>query len=305
MKTPETSASDISPDSWVDSLAPPAVRPYLRLARMDRPIGIWLLLLPCWWSVTLASDGWPNILIMAQFAVGATVMRGAGCTINDIVDRDIDAKVARTASRPIPSGDVSVKQALVFLALQLIVGLSVLAQFNQFAFLLTLSSLVLVVLYPFAKRFTYWPQLVLGLTFNWGALVGWATVRGQLDWPAVALYAGGVFWTLGYDTIYAHQDKQDDILIGIKSSALALGEQTKTGLLLFYGATITLFGLSGYLIDAHTPFYVGLGLCAGHLVWQVRTVDIHNPGVCMAKFKSNRDFGLAVLAVIMFNALIL
>jgi 4-hydroxybenzoate polyprenyltransferase len=305
MTKPDPSASDTNSDNWVDRLAPEAMRPYLRLARMDGPIGTWLLLLPCWWSVALATDGWPDLKLLILFAVGATVMRGAGCTINDIVDRDFDAKVARTALRPIPNGDVSVKQALVFLALQLGLGLAVLSQLNQFAFLLAVSSLGLVVLYPFAKRFTYWPQLVLGLAFNWGALVGWAAVRGTLDWPAIALYAGGVFWTLGYDTIYAHQDKEDDVLVGVKSSALALGEKTQSWLYVFYGAAILLFALSGYLIHAHMHFYVGLGLCAIHLIWQVRTVDINTPSACHAKFKSNRDFGLAVLAVVIFNALVL
>ncbi len=255
--------------------------------------------------MALATDGWPDILIMAQFAVGALVMRGAGCTINDIVDRDIDAKVARTASRPIPSGDVSLKQAFVFLVLQLGIGGAVLSQFNQFAFLLAISSLWLVVLYPFAKRFTYWPQLVLGFALNWGALVGWAAVTGGLDWPAVALYIGGIFWTLGYDTIYAHQDKKDDVLIGVKSLALALGDKTQTWLAGFYSAMILLFGLSGYLISAHIHFYIGLCLCACHLIWQLKTVDLDIPSACRAKFLSNRDFGLGVLAVIIFNALIL
>ncbi len=301
----QRSASDIKQDSWVDRLAPVSARPYLRLARMDRPIGTWLLLLPCWWSVALASDGWPSLLLLAQFAVGAAVMRGAGCTINDIVDRDFDAKVARTALRPIPSGDVTVRQALVFLALQLGMGFAILSQFNEFAFLLALSSMGLVVLYPFAKRFTYWPQLVLGLAINWGALVGWAAVRGQLDWPAIALYAGGVFWTLGYDTIYAHQDKQDDIQIGVKSSALALGDNTKTWLIAFYGLAIVLAGLGGYLIDSHIHLYAGLALCAVHLIWQIHSVDIYNPADCHAKFLSNRDFGLAVFAVFTFNALLL
>jgi 4-hydroxybenzoate polyprenyltransferase len=305
MTTPNTSASDIRTDSWVEWLAPSIMRPYLRLARVDRPIGTWLLLLPCWWSVALATGGWPDFTLMAQFAIGAFVMRGAGCTINDIVDRNFDAKVARTVLRPIANGDITVRQALLFLMLQLSIGMMVVSQFNPYAMLLAISSLGLVVLYPFAKRFTYWPQLVLGLTFNWGALVGWAAVRGELGWPAVALYVGGVFWTLGYDTIYAHQDKEDDVLIGVKSSALALGDKTQAGLFIFYGATVLSFGLSGYLIDAQIYFYAGLAICAAHLIRQAVTVDISNPPACLAMFKSNRNFGIGILAVIIFNALVL
>ncbi len=302
MVQPEHAASDIPARSWVDRFAPAVIRPYLVLARMDRPIGTWLLLLPCWWSVALAVDpataGWPDVRLMALFAIGALVMRGAGCTINDIVDRDIDAKVARTALRPIPSGAVSVPQAVAFLALQLLCGLAVMVQFNTYTMVLGISSLGLVVLYPFAKRFTYWPQLILGLTFNWGALLGWSAVRGQLDWPAIALYAAGVAWTLGYDTIYAHQDKEDDIQIGVKSTALKFGDNTVPWLMGFYTLAILLIGTAGYLGAIPWPFYVGLGLCAAHLAWQIVRVDVNNAADCMKKFKSNRDFGLLLFAAI-------
>ncbi|NQV43984.1 MAG: 4-hydroxybenzoate octaprenyltransferase [Rhodospirillales bacterium] len=295
--------TDIPPASWVDLFAPAALRPYLRLARLDRPIGTWLLLLPCWWSIALASDGdaitgTSLITLSALFAVGALVMRGAGCTLNDIVDRDFDGRVARTATRPIPSGDVTVRQAALFLCLQLAAGLMVLSQLNVFTFWMAVASLGLVAIYPFAKRYTYWPQLVLGLTFNWGALLGWTAIRGQLDAPAVALYAAGILWTLGYDTIYAHQDKEDDALIGIKSTALKLGDATQHWLFGFYAGAIVLIALAGYLAGLSLAFYGGLLLCALHLAWQAWRVDIHAPTDCLATFKSNRDFGLLLTAAI-------
>ena len=296
-------ATDIPPASWVDRFAPATLRPYLRLARLDRPIGTWLLLLPCWWSIALASDGdaivEPSLItLFALFAVGSLVMRGAGCTLNDIVDRDFDGRVARTATRPIPSGDVSVRQATLFLCLQLTAGLMVLSQLNAFTFWVAVASLGLVALYPFAKRYTYWPQLVLGFTFNWGALLGWTAVRGQLDAPAVALYAAGILWTLGYDTIYAHQDKEDDVLIGVKSTALKLGEATRPWLFGFYAGAIAFIALAGYLAGLSLAFYAGLVLCALHLAWQAWHVDIHTPADCLATFKSNRDFGLLLTASI-------
>jgi len=222
----QVSASDIPPQSWIDRVPGEGLRPYLRLARLDRPIGTWLLLLPCWWATAMAAPGWPDPWFLGLFAVGALVMRGAGCTVNDIADREFDKKVARTAGRPIASGQVSVAQALAFLALQLGIGLAVLLQFNGYTVILGVSSLALVAIYPFAKRVTYWPQFVLGLTFNWGALVGWAAVTGGLEAPAVLLYAAGILWTMGYDTIYAHQDKEDDVLIGVKSTALKFGAAT-------------------------------------------------------------------------------
>ncbi|MEK9672384.1 MAG: 4-hydroxybenzoate octaprenyltransferase [Rhodospirillaceae bacterium] len=303
-------ARDIPTGSWIDRLPVPAVRPYLRLIRMDRPIGTWLLLIPCWWSIALAASvpvlpvrpDWPDWRLMILFAIGSLVMRGAGCTVNDIADRDFDKRVARTALRPIASGQISVPQALVFLALLLAAGLAILMQLNRFAVILGASSLLLVALYPFAKRVTYWPQLVLGLTFNWGALLGWAAVHGWVDPPALALYAAGVVWTIGYDTIYSHQDKEYDVLIGVKSTAIKFGDGTIRWLIAFYGLTVTCLGLAGYLAGLHKVFYAGLGLGALHLAWQVRTLKTEDAKNCLVRFKSNRDFGLIVLAAIIAGA---
>ena len=293
--TVKSAASDIPALSWIDRLAPAAMRPYLRLARLDRPIGTWLLLFPCWWSVALAARTLPDPWLMALFAAGAVVMRGAGCTVNDLADREFDARVTRTAGRPIPSGEVSVPSALVFLGLQLLAGLLVLAQFNTFAIVLGAASLILIAVYPFMKRVTYWPQAVLGLTFNWGALLGWAAVHGELAAPALALYAGGVFWTLGYDTIYAHQDKDDDLMIGLKSSALKLGDATRVWLFVFYGGAAALLALAGTLAGLAWPFYAALALAGAQLAWQAGRVDTGVPKDCLAKFKSNRLFGWIVL----------
>jgi 4-hydroxybenzoate polyprenyltransferase len=291
-------ATDIPDQSWIDRLAPAGTRPFLRLARLDRPIGTWLLLIPCWWSVALATPGWPNVAFLVLFAIGAVVMRGAGCTVNDIVDREIDGRVARTATRPIASGQISVPQAGMFLALQLLLGLAVLVQFNVFTVVLGISSLVLIVFYPFMKRVTFWPQLFLGFTFNWGALLGWAAVKGDLAVPAILLYAAGVFWTLGYDTIYAHQDKEHDALIGIKSTALKLGAATRPWLAVFYAAAVLLMMAAGHLAGLQWPYFLGLAAAGLHLAWQVNGVDIDDPKDCLATFKSNRDFGLIVLASI-------
>ena len=296
--TQAPSASDIKPDHWTLRLAPVAARPYLRLARLDRPIGTWLLLLPCWWSLALASavEGvLPDWRLALLFAVGALVMRGAGCTYNDIVDRDIDERVARTASRPLPSGEVSLLQALIFLAIQLLVGLLILLQLNRFSIILGAASLVLVFTYPLMKRVTYWPQAFLGLTFNWGALIGWSAVTGSLDWPAILLYLGGIAWTLGYDTIYAHQDKEDDALIGVKSSALKLGDRSKPWLAAFYGVAVALFTGAGMAAGMGWTYAVAIAAVAAHFLWQVTSLDIHDPGNCLARFRANRDAGFLVL----------
>lgn len=221
------------------------MRPYARLARLDRPIGIWLLMFPCWWGTALASPTFPSPWFLILFALGATVMRAAGCVMNDIADRDFDARVARTANRPIASGVISVRQALAFMAALSLVGLLVVMQFNPFTVLLAAASLILVALYPFAKRVTDWPQAVLGLTFNWGALVGWSAVTGGLDLPALLLYAAGFFWTLGYDTIYAHQDKADDAVIGVRSTALRFGNRTRLWLTGFYSVATLLLAAAG------------------------------------------------------------
>jgi 4-hydroxybenzoate polyprenyltransferase len=268
----------------------------LRLVRADRPIGTWLLALPCWWSISLASPTWPDLRLFILFAIGALVMRGAGCTINDIIDRKLDACVARTSSRPIASGEISVLKAIIFLGFLLGFGLIVLLQFNAFAITLGITSLILVILYPFMKRLTYWPQLFLGFTFNWGALLGWAAVTGTIATPAIILYFAGVFWTLGYDTIYAHQDKKDDILIGVKSTALKLGDTTTMWLFGFYTTTVILLLLAGVLANLYWPFYLGLFLGSLQLVWQIKSINITDPKNCLSRFKSNRNFGLIIMA---------
>jgi 4-hydroxybenzoate polyprenyltransferase len=292
--------------NWVDTLAPAWLRPYLRLARLDRPIGSWLLLLPCWWSAALAAVAGhmraPSLWHLALFFVGAFAMRGAGCTWNDIVDRDLDGSVERTRSRPIPSGQVSVAQAATFLVLQSLTGFAVLMAFNAFAVALGIASLVIVSVYPFMKRITYWPQIVLGLAFSWGALMGWAASFGRLDGPALLLYAGSISWVIGYDTIYAHQDREDDALIGIKSTALLFGTRTKPMLALFYGAAVVLIGAAGFAAGTGIIFAVGLLAFAGHLAWQIVRLDIADPDNCLAVFKSDRDAGLILFAGLLLDA---
>jgi 4-hydroxybenzoate polyprenyltransferase len=289
-----------STGNWVDRAAPTWSRPYLRLARLDRPIGSWLLLIPCWWSAGLAAiaarDPWPRPWHLLLFFIGAFAMRGAGCTWNDIVDRDLDGRVERTRSRPIPSGQVSTAQATAFLVAQAVVGLIVLLQFNRFAVGVGIASLGIVAVYPFMKRITYWPQIVLGLAFSWGALMGWAAAFGRLDAPALVLYAGAISWVIGYDTIYAHQDREDDALIGIKSTALLFGPRTKPILALFYGLAVGLIGVSGLLAGAGAAFALGLAAFAGHLAWQIARLDIDDPDLCLRLFKANRDAGLILFA---------
>jgi 4-hydroxybenzoate polyprenyltransferase len=295
----KTGASDIRGDHWSLRLAPVAVEPYLRLIRFDRPIGTWLLLFPCWWGLALAGSAagvWPDWRLPVLFAVGALVMRGAGCTYNDIVDRDFDAMVARTAGRPIPSGQVSLRRAVLYLCALLLVGLAILLQFNGYTIALGVASLALVFTYPFMKRITYWPQAWLGLTFNWGALVGWTAVTGALAWPALLLYAGGFFWTLGYDTIYAHQDKEDDALIGVKSSALKLGARTRPWLAVFFAVAAALFLAAGLAAGLAWPFLAAVAAVALQFAWQTLAVDLDDPADCLGKFKSNRWAGWILLA---------
>jgi 4-hydroxybenzoate polyprenyltransferase len=286
--------------NWVDTLAPAWTRPYLRLARFDRPIGSWLLLMPCWWSAGLAAvaahASRPNLWHVLLFFIGAFAMRGAGCTWNDIVDRDLDGLVERTRSRPIPSGQVSVKGAATFLVAQAMVGLAVLLQFNRFTVLLGIASLAIVAVYPFLKRVTWWPQFGLGLAFSWGALMGWAGAFGRLDPAALILYAGAIAWVIAYDTIYAHQDREDDALIGIKSTARLFGERTKPALSLFFTLAIVLIGIAGSIAGAGLIFAVGLVAFAAHLGWQVWRLDIGDPDLCLRLFKSNRDAGLILFA---------
>jgi 4-hydroxybenzoate polyprenyltransferase len=302
------SASDIPRGNWVDTWLPKSARPYARLARFDRPIGTWLLLFPCWWSLALAIEDWTDVKtvfwLFFLFGIGAKIMRGAGCCLNDIADRDFDAGVARTKDRPIPSGQITVKQAFIFMAFLSAIGLTILLQFNWFAIGLGAASLILVAVYPLTKRFTYWPQFVLGLTFNWGALLGWAAVRGDIQLPAVVLYIAGIFWTLGYDTIYALQDKEDDAIIGIKSTALALSGNVRFWLYVFYAFTIGLMGVSGWLVALSWPFYVGLGLTALHGIWQVSDLKTEDPFDCLAKFKSNRLFSWLFLGGIVAGQII-
>ena len=292
--------------NWVDTLAPAWSRPYLRLSRLDRPIGSWLLLLPCWWSAALAAIAAharaPSLWHIVLFFIGAFAMRGAGCTWNDIVDRDLDKAVERTRSRPIPSGQVSAAQAGLFLVLQALLGFAVLISFNTFTIGLGIASLLIVAIYPFMKRITYWPQIVLGLAFSWGALMGWAGAFDRLDLPALLLYAGSISWVIGYDTIYAHQDRDDDALIGIKSTALLFGPRTKPMLALFYGLAVLFIGAAGVTAGAGFVFALGLFAFAAHLVWQIVRLDIADPDNCLAVFKSDRDAGLILFAGLLLDA---
>jgi len=295
--------ADAVKGNWVDHLAPPATRPYLRLARADRPIGTWLLLIPCWWGIALAaatdaprlSDLWWALAC----ALGAFLMRGAGCTWNDITDRDFDGAVARTRSRPIPSGQVSVKQALAFMALQIAISAAILLTFNRASILLGLVALLPVAVYPFAKRFTWWPQLFLGIAFNWGALLGWTAHAGSLSVAPVLLYLSGMIWTLFYDTIYAHQDKEDDALIGVKSTARLFAGNTSKWLAGFLVITVALMtgAVLAALLPLHNPLILVLGLAAPwgmgwHMLWQLRQLEIDNPDTCLRLFRASRDTGL-------------
>jgi 4-hydroxybenzoate polyprenyltransferase len=294
--------------NWVDTLAPPWSRPYLRLSRLDRPIGSWLLLMPCWWSAALAAGITHDIsrlpLVIALFLVGAFAMRGAGCTWNDITDRDLDARVERTRSRPIPAGQVSVPQALVFLVAQALIGLAVLLQFNRFAVITGIASLAIVAVYPFMKRITWWPQVVLGLAFSWGALMGFAVTLGRIDATALFLYAGSIAWVIGYDTIYAHQDAEDDALIGIKSTARLFGAHTHQALIVFYAMAVVLIGVAIWLAGAGFPAWIGLAAFAVHLAWQIKRLDVSDPALCLRIFKSNRDAGLLLFAGLLANAVV-
>ncbi|MEZ5777350.1 MAG: 4-hydroxybenzoate octaprenyltransferase [Paracoccaceae bacterium] len=306
-ETPESAGTvaDAVRGNWVDRFAPEFTRPYLRLSRADRPIGTWLLLLPCWWGVALAAarDTWRlwDVWIILGCAVGAWLMRGAGCTWNDITDRDFDAAVARTRSRPIPSGQVTVRQALVWMLAQMGIAGLVLLSYNWLTILLGLSSLGLVAIYPFAKRFTWWPQLFLGLAFNWGIIVAYAAHSGRVAWPSVLLYAAGIAWTLFYDTIYAHQDKEDDVLIGVKSTARLFGASTGKWLGLFLFAAVVLMSAAilAALLPVAGPVKLAVALAAPwamgwHLLWQMRRLDVDDAANCMRIFRSNRDTGLIV-----------
>jgi len=287
--------ADAPADNWVDRWAPDATRPFLRLARADRPIGTWLLLFPCWWSMALAqvshSDGRLNLWFMVLFAIGAFVMRSAGCAFNDYVDREYDAKVERTRHRPIPSGQIAPNTALLFVVALSLIGLAVLVQFNLFTIGLAIASLALVIVYPFMKRFTYWPQVVLGLTFNWGALVGWSAITGELSLAPALLYAGAVLWTVGYDTIYAHQDKEDDLMLGLKSTAIRFGAHTRGWLAGLYAATVALWAVAIAEAGGGLLSFAALATIAIQFAWQIMTLDISDADNCLARFRSNRDVG--------------
>ena len=311
----DTALPDSVRGHWVDR-SPAMLRPYLRLSRLDRPIGTWLLVWPGWWAIALAGAltagapdtrpwfGLPDLILLALFGIGALAMRGAGCTYNDIVDRKIDAQVERTRGRPIPSGAVSVPVATVWLIVQALIGFLVLITFNTFAIWLGVASLALIAAYPFMKRITWWPQIWLGLAFTYGALLGWAAVTGGLSAAPLLLYVGGIFWTLGYDTIYAHQDTEDDALVGVKSSARWLGTKTRPFLYTTYAATIVLIAAAGAVAGLHWLFYVLLAVAAAHLAWQARALKIDSPEDCLAKFRSNHRTGaLVFLAIIVGSVL--
>ena len=302
-----TSTPDAQPDGWLFRLTPPYAHPYLRLARLDRPIGSWLLLWPCWWSLALAAPAagghWPSLWLMALFALGAIVMRAAGCTYNDIVDKDLDAQVERTRSRPLASGALSTRQAWGFALGLALAGLVILLMLNGLAIWLGIASLALVAIYPFMKRITYWPQLFLGLTFNWGVLMAYAAETGKLGAPAILLYLAGIAWTLGYDTIYAHQDKEDDALIGVKSTALKLGARTPQWLFWFYGAMLLLLWLAARLSDLGWGFGPLFIAVAGHLLWQITRLDTEDPATCLRLFRANRETGGLVFLALLAGSL--
>ena len=300
---PTGAVADAARDNWVDRFAPGPTRPYLRLSRADRPIGTWLLLIPCLWALALAGGAggfrpW-DLWLALSCGIGAFLMRGAGCTWNDITDRDIDAAVTRTRSRPIPSGQVTVKGALIWMAAQSLIAALILFTYNGLAIALGIASLALVAIYPFAKRFTWWPQVFLGLAFNWGALLAWAAHSGTIPPAALLLYAAGIAWTLYYDTIYAHQDREDDALIGVKSTARLFGAQTRPWLRGFFVLTILLFGAA--VVLAHAPqgrplamavALAGVWAMGWHITWQMARLDLDDPASCLRAFRANRDAGL-------------
>ncbi|XP_066328917.1 4-hydroxybenzoate polyprenyltransferase, mitochondrial-like [Miscanthus floridulus] len=304
---PAGKASPTPPLTWVDKWVPEAARPYAMLARLDKPIGTWLLAWPCMWSITIAAmpGELPDLKMLSLFGCGAVLLRGAGCTVNDLLDRDIDNKVERTKSRPFASGVLTPLQGVGFLGIQLLLGLGILLQLNSYSRILGASSLFLVFSYPLMKRFTFWPQAYLGLTFNWGALLGWAAIKESLE-PAIILplYTAGICWTLMYDTVYAHQDKEDDLKVGVKSTALRFGDLTKYWISGFGAACIGSLALSGYNADLGWPYYPFLVAAAAQLAWQVSTVDLSSRSDCNMKFVSNKWFGALVFSGILFGRLV-
>ena len=296
---------DAAPENLVDARAPAWARPWLRLGRFDRPTGIWLLMLPGWQGIALAGamvGRWPDPRLLADVFIGAALMRAAGCAYNDIVDRDIDAKVARTANRPIPAGQISVRKAWGFVVVCAAIAFAILLTMGSLAIGLGVASLALVAAYPFMKRITWWPQAWLGLTFNWGALLGFAAASGTLEAPALLLYAGGVFWTLGYDTIYAIQDLEDDALAGVKSSARRLGEKAPRAVAAFYAASVMLAVFAAWSGDLGVLFAPLMALYATHLWLQSRRVKIDQPTLALALFKANSWAGLILFAALAASA---
>jgi 4-hydroxybenzoate polyprenyltransferase len=299
-KTPEGQVADAPRGNWVDSYAPAPMRPYLRLSRADRPIGTWLLFAPCLWGIALAGmAGAPqvwDIWLIVSCGLGALLMRGAGCTWNDLADRDIDAQVARTRSRPLPSGQVSPRGAQLWMVAQALIAALILFSYNWLAIGLGIASLALVAIYPFAKRFTWWPQAFLGLAFNWGALLAYGAQAGHVSVAAVLLYGAGIAWTLYYDTIYAHQDREDDAMIGVKSTARLFGAQTRPWLWGFAAAAVVLLALavmfSGAGSAAMGVGFAGVAAFGGHIIWQMRGLNLDDPAACLRAFRANRDTGL-------------
>lgn len=298
-----SSYTDISADGWIAAL-PRGLRPYALLARLDRPIGAWLLFLPGLWSLLLARAGWPETAwLVALFFVGSFLMRGAGCVVNDMWDRDLDRMVTRTAGRPLASGALRMRQAAGFLGVLLGLSLLILLQLSLLAQILGVGSLGLVALYPLAKRVTWWPQLMLGFTFGWGAPMGYAAAAGRIDAAALLLYAAVILWILGYDTIYAHQDREDDALVGIRSTARLFAGQSWAFLALCYGAMLVLLACAGVLAGLHFGFFGVLGGAGLLLGWQIWRLDIDNPGQCLRLFKLNREVGLVVALAILLGRL--
>jgi len=294
-----TMTSDIKNSGWIKKL-PPSMRPYILLGRFDRPIGIWLLLLPGWWGIALASNNLRNDLwIFAIFAIGATIMRAAGCTINDIWDRDLDGQVARTQNRPLANGTLTVRQALIFLGILCLLGLIILLQFNALTIALGIATLPLIALYPLMKRITWWPQAFLGLTFNASALMGWSAVNGSLTLAPILLYISAIFWTLAYDTIYAHQDKEDDLLAGIKSTALHFGTKSRLMVKLFYIAQFLMLSATFALVSGGVEDGAFLIPAFLHTMWNAKRFDSDNSALCLKIFKSNRNTGLLILLAIL------
>lgn len=313
-KAAQGRVADAPSGHWVYRILPRGLWPYAQLARWDRPIGWQLLLWPCWWSSALAASAYaklgepllsllPSPWHLGLFLLGAIAMRGAGCTYNDIVDEQIDARVERTRSRPLPSGQVSRKQAWAWVATQALAGLVVLLQFNSFTVVLGIASLAVVAAYPFVKRFSNWPQLVLGLAFSWGALMGWAALFEAIDAPAVLLYLGSILWVVGYDTIYAHQDKEDDALVGVHSTARLFGENTHIWLIGLYGGALMFFASAFAVAQAPMPALAGVFAAAAHMGTQILRLDINDPEQCLRLFRSNSTVGLTIFLGLIGGAL--